>query len=121
MPEDGNGADRLHRRRPRGRCASSRSGTCATRSRSTAAIPASRTSPTSLEDGDGVVEYDGVEYAFDPWITGIASAQTPEEILVALYTSASASSPNGLLQQLGDLLLHQDAELPGELAAPDCD
>jgi hypothetical protein len=75
----------------------------------------------SLEDGDGVVDYDGVEYAFDPWITGIASAATPEEILVALYTYGGAQSPNGLLQQLGDLLLHQDAELPGELAAPDCD
>ena len=75
----------------------------------------------SLEDGDGVVEYDGVEYAFDPWITGIASAATPEEILVALYTYGAAQSPNGLLQQLGDLLLNQDAELPGEVAAPDCD
>ena len=75
----------------------------------------------SLEDGHGVVEYDGVEYAFDPWVTGIASAETPEDILIALYTVGGAQTPNDLLQRLADLLYHQDAELPGELAAPDCD
>ena len=82
--------------------------------------PSAEDIAASLEDGDGVVEYDGVEYAFDPGSPGSRRRQTPEEILVALYTSAPPR-PGGLLQQLGDLLRNQDAELPGELAAPDCD
>ena len=58
-----------------------------------------------------------MEYAFEPWLMGLAGAQTPEEILVALY---SAPSTGYLLTQLTDLLRNQDADLPGDLAAPDC-
>ena len=39
--------------------------------------PSAEDIAASLEDGDGVVEYDGVEYAFEPWLTGLAGAQTP--------------------------------------------
>jgi hypothetical protein len=75
----------------------------------------------SLADGRGIVEVDGVQIAADPWLAGLATAETPEEILVALYTVGSASTPAALLQPLNDLLRNQDARLPGELATPDCD
>ena len=71
----------------------------------------------ALEDGDGVIEYDGVEYAFEAWLMGLAAAETPDDILVALY---SAPSTGYLLGQLADLLRNQDADLPGDLVAPDC-
>jgi hypothetical protein len=74
-----------------------------------------------LADGDNVVEVDGAQIAVDPWLGGIAAAETPEEILVALYTVGSASTPGPLLQRLADLLRNQAARLPGEVATPDCD
>jgi hypothetical protein len=74
-----------------------------------------------LADGRGIVEVDGAEIAVDPWLAGIAAAETPAEILAALYTVGSASTPGPLLQRLNDLLRNQESELPGELATPDCD
>jgi hypothetical protein len=74
-----------------------------------------------LADGRGIVEVDGAQIAVDPWLGGIAAAQAPEEILVALYKVGDASTPGDLLLRLNDLLRNQDARLPGEIATPDCD
>jgi hypothetical protein len=73
----------------------------------------------SLADGDGIVEIDGVQYAFGPPYTGLAAAQTPEDVLIALYhlgMSDGSSAANELIQ----MLLARDAQLPGDLHAPDC-
>jgi hypothetical protein len=73
----------------------------------------------SLADGDGVVEIDGVQYAFGPPYTSIAAAQTPEDILVALY-HLGLSDGSSAANQLVNMLLARDAQLPGDLHAPDC-
>jgi hypothetical protein len=73
----------------------------------------------SLADGDGVVEIDGVQYAFGPPYTSIAAAQTPEDILVALY-HLGLSDGSSAANELVNMLLARDAQLPGDLHAPDC-
>jgi hypothetical protein len=73
----------------------------------------------SLADGDGVVEIDGVQYAFGPPYTSIAAAQTPEDILVALY-HLGLSDGSSAANELVNMLLARGAELPGDLHAPDC-
>jgi hypothetical protein len=73
----------------------------------------------SLADGDGVVEFDGVEYAFGPPYTSIAAAQTPEDVLVALY-HLGLSNGSAAADELARMLLAAGMELPGDLHAPDC-
>jgi hypothetical protein len=74
----------------------------------------------SLADGDGVVEFDGVQYAFGPPYTGIAAAQTPEDILIALY-HLGFSNGSAAANELVTLLAARGAQMPGDVHAPDCD
>jgi hypothetical protein len=73
----------------------------------------------SLADGDGVVEIDGVQYAFGPPYTSLAAAQTPEDILIALY-HLGLSDGSSAADELVRMLLARDAQLPGDLHSPDC-
>jgi hypothetical protein len=74
----------------------------------------------SLADGDGVVEFDGVQYAFGPPYTGLGAAQTPEDILIALY-HLGLSDGSAAANELINVLLDRDAQLPGDVHAPDCE
>jgi hypothetical protein len=74
----------------------------------------------SLADGDGVVEIDGVRYAFGPPYTSLAAAQTPEDILVALY-HLGLSDGSAAANELVNMLVARGERLPGDVHAPDCD
>jgi len=73
----------------------------------------------SLADGDGVVEFDGVQYAFGAPYTGLAAAQTLEDVLVALY-HLGLSDGSSAANELAMMLLDRGARLPGDLHSPDC-
>jgi hypothetical protein len=74
----------------------------------------------SLADGDGVVEIDGVQYAFGPPYTSLAAAQTPEDILVALY-HLGLSDGSAAADELARMVASHGGQLPGDVHAPDCD
>jgi hypothetical protein len=73
----------------------------------------------SLADGDGVVEIDGVQYGFGEPYTSLAAAQTPEDVLIALY-HLGMSDGSAAADALVQMLLLADEQLPGDLRAPDC-
>jgi hypothetical protein len=73
----------------------------------------------SLADGDGVVEIDGVQYAFGAPYTNLAAAQTPEDVLIALY-HLGMSDGSAAADALVQMLVLAGEELPGDLHAPDC-
>ena len=74
----------------------------------------------SLADGDGVVEYDGVEYAFGAPYTDLAQAKTPEDVLIALYHLGVGGNADQAAEELAKILLASGKQLPGDAKSPDC-
>jgi hypothetical protein len=81
--------------------------------------PSTEEIEASLADGDGIVEIDGVQYAFGPPYTDLAAAQTPEDVLIALY-HLGIGNGTAAADALVNMLVLADQELPGDLHAPDC-
>ena len=72
----------------------------------------------SLADGDGVVEFDGAEYAFGGLESLLGAAQTPDELLLALYRGG-IDAP-AVLESLINLARDQiDEDLP-LIQTPSC-
>ena len=71
----------------------------------------------SLADKDGVVEFDGVEYAFGGLDTFLGEAQTPDEMLLALYHGGMSSG--AVAENLMMLMLNHELKLP-VINSPSC-
>jgi hypothetical protein len=71
----------------------------------------------SLADGDGIIEYEGVQYDFSGLAADLAEATSPEEILATLYR-AGFNSPNNVFEELA--MLTAGDEWPGTVNQPSC-
>jgi hypothetical protein len=72
----------------------------------------------SLRDNHGVIKFDGVEYGFTGLDEMLAEAQTPNDMLIALYHGGAAASST--LENLERLIFDHTHHLPATIVNPSC-
>lgn len=73
----------------------------------------------SIQNNHGIVEYNGVQYDFGGLESALAMAESPDEILAALYR-AGFNSPNNIFEELALLTAGRQVEWPGTVNQPSC-